>query len=292
MNKVWEGYLNPYSIPKCPHCDLGYSPEAKRFNDEWYGYVHVEYENPYTAEHPIILRRAERNILRSPKFYNLDMLDELERDVLITSEAVRLANHFNSWMHHLSQEDVDALVAANRLMDFTHTCRRGEGWKKKDPPVVPTAAEVNEWSLEGMGHDSINNWVCVKARCEREGVPYECSFCEGSSRDKSDIELVAKHDAWEATEPPEGEGWQLWETVSEGSPVSPVFSTPEQLARWLADHPTKLYKQTFEEWMAFMDVGWAPSLVDLGTGLKTGVAAISERELEEPTDDIFYKPPY
>ena len=29
----------------------------------------------------------------------------------------------------------------------------------------------------------------------------------------------------ERREPPIGDGWQVWETVSEGSPVTPVFAT-------------------------------------------------------------------
>jgi len=35
-------------------------------------------------------------------------------------------------------------------------------------------------------------------------------------------------------EPPQGNCFQLWETVSEGSPVSPVFETKEELATWLS----------------------------------------------------------
>jgi hypothetical protein len=33
-------------------------------------------------------------------------------------------------------------------------------------------------------------------------------------------------------EPPEGPGWQLWQTVSDG-PISPVFDTPEKLVEWM-----------------------------------------------------------
>ena len=35
---------------------------------------------------------------------------------------------------------------------------------------------------------------------------------------------------------PEGTpyGWQMYETVSEGSPISPIFRTKEELADWLA----------------------------------------------------------
>lgn len=39
-------------------------------------------------------------------------------------------------------------------------------------------------------------------------------------------------------EVPEGEGYQLWETTSEGSPISPVFETLEALCEWCEDNAT------------------------------------------------------
>ncbi len=34
------------------------------------------------------------------------------------------------------------------------------------------------------------------------------------------------YDAWEQMPPPDGDGYQLWETVTNGSPVSPVDARP------------------------------------------------------------------
>lgn len=39
-------------------------------------------------------------------------------------------------------------------------------------------------------------------------------------------------------EPPEGEGYQLWETTTEGSPLSPVFPSLDVLCAWAADNAT------------------------------------------------------
>ena len=39
-------------------------------------------------------------------------------------------------------------------------------------------------------------------------------------------------------DPPEDEGWQLWETTTEGFPVSPVFKTLEVLAKWCEENAT------------------------------------------------------
>ena len=76
--------------------------------------------------------------------------------------------------------------------------------------------------------------------------------------------------------PPTGDGWQLWETVTEGSPISPVFATPEELADWLvsADNDTSITKGTTrEQWLAMIQVGWSPSLVHDGDGIRPGVQA-------------------
>jgi hypothetical protein len=58
-------------------------------------------------------------------------------------------------------------------------------------------------------------------------------------------------------DPPEGEGWQLWETTTEGSPVSPVFKTPEELAEWCEENATVFadIKATKKEWLEVIQGG-------------------------------------
>lgn len=53
-------------------------------------------------------------------------------------------------------------------------------------------------------------------------------------------EIKRLHEEWEKFEPPTGEGFQLWETTSEGSPDSPVFETIEALCNWCSEHTTTL----------------------------------------------------
>jgi hypothetical protein len=79
---------------------------------------------------------------------------------------------------------------------------------------------------------------------------------------------------WGRIEVPVGDGWQMWETTSEGSPISPVFATPEGLARWLADTGASAFggtPATYEQWLGMVRVGWAPSAVADGSGLRSGV---------------------
>lgn len=44
----------------------------------------------------------------------------------------------------------------------------------------------------------------------------------------------------------------MYETVSQGTPVSPAFATPEELARWLVDNKATFYAKdlaTYDEWL-------------------------------------------
>ena len=133
------------------------------------------------------------------------------------------------------------------------------------------------WSIGGLGHDSINNWVVIKAECKRLGVSDTCAHCGGEGEIWPSPEAKQAAEDWKPIQPPKGDGYQIWETVSEGSPISPVFSTPEDLARhmattsWGADTGTSV-----EQWLAFIcGPGWAPSMVMHNGILESGVQAVS-----------------
>lgn len=53
----------------------------------------------------------------------------------------------------------------------------------------------------------------------------------------------------ELLDPPIGEGYQLWETTSEGSPCSPVFASLDDLCEWCEKNATTFgsYTATKEE---------------------------------------------
>ena len=143
-----------------------------------------------------------------------------------------------AWQYNLSQEDVDALVAERRLHDFTHTFTPGIGWQPKDPHCQPTADEVNDWSRHSLGHDGINCYIVVKAKLARLGLPWACPACHGAGEFWQTPEIEAAAEAWTGVDPPSGDGYQLWETTSEGSPVSPVFAGLDDLCEWAAEHAT------------------------------------------------------
>jgi hypothetical protein len=77
-------------------------------------------------------------------------------------------------------------------------------------------------------------------------------------------------------------GYCMYEEVSEGTPLSPVFETPEELARWLADHNASAMggrTATYEQWLRVCRGGWAPTAVsDSAHGMRSGVEALSDKE--------------
>lgn len=290
LGKVWEGYLNPHDkeCTACTACEgSGWSPRAKYLQNQWYGIVPFAPSDtgsePLTIWTPAVRAFAERNVTRDMSFYE-DYHNSTDKTILIDREAERLIEHWNGqWCHHLAQEDVDALVEKNRLYDFTKKFVKGIGWEPIEPAPVVTAKMVNEWSLNGFGHDSINCWVCVRNRCEREGVPVECTVCNGEGGIWSSPKAKEICENWEQQEPPTGEGYQLWETVSEGSPSSPVFANPAELARWCEQHATIFAseKLSYRQWLQFitgeedLDVG---SMMVASDGHFGSLASHKERE--------------
>lgn len=266
LGVVWGGYLNPYhhQATKCTACDgSGYGPEAKRFRDEWYGYAPFCAEQygavPVRRDSPGITKLVARN-------YPNGTARQIE------GETDRLYRHFScQWGYQLVQVDVDALVAADRLWDFTRVpitaeqravvaakvAAGGNSWLPEANGHHPTAEEVNKWAVGGIGHDGLNQHICVRARCEREGVEVECPVCAGTGERWPSKEIEDAAETWTCTEPPAGPGYQLWENTTEGSPQSPVFATLRELAEWCQTGATTFGHQraTAEEWYSMLDDG-------------------------------------
>lgn len=82
-----------------------------------------------------------------------------------------------------------------------------------------------------------------------------CQTCKGEACHPDDLE---KREAWKETEPPEGPGFQLWETTTEGSPSSPVFKTLDELCEWCAPNASTFGTSNFvskEKWKNMLDGG-------------------------------------
>lgn len=144
-----------------------------------------------------------------------------------------------AWHDKITQDEVQALVDQDRLMDFTHTWKQGEGWKRREDGYIPTAEEVNAYQHRGgLGsHDAINRFILIEARAKRLGVFGKCPVCNGEGTLPHPNEAIRKlHEEWKEYEPPTGAGYQLW--CSDGNPISPVFASAEELADWCAQNAT------------------------------------------------------
>lgn len=69
---------------------------------------------------------------------------------------------------------------------------------------------------------------------------------------------------------------QMYEDCTEGTPISPVMKTPEELARWLADNNASAFGDmtaTYEEWLNTIMRGYSVGMIySLETGLKPGTS--------------------
>lgn len=266
LNKVWKGFINPYysCCDACPECGRynsytrrtergdGLTPAAREIADGFYDFG---WEGPYPSP--------------------------------------------NRWADKLTQEEVNLLVDEHRLHDFRPWLRKydDEGnfleWERRlnddGTPFYPTAEAVNAWERSrGMGHDALNRWILIEHRWKKAGLTEDltkCHLCKGEGnlwpdpQDKIRYENFAADnpdpslgEAW--SEPPEGEWWQVWETVSEGSPVTPAFETPEELIDYLVENGDGGYGPAPSREAASRFVlgsGWVPSGMVGPNGMITGV---------------------
>jgi hypothetical protein len=85
---------------------------------------------------------------------------------------------------------------------------------------------------------------------------------------------------------PDTLGWAIYETTSEGTPLTPTFATPEELATWCAEHKVSTFGDftaDYDSWLAMIYEGWAPSAVlSPDGGFQSGVEAVTRKEDNGP----------
>lgn len=69
-------------------------------------------------------------------------------------------------------------------------------------------------------------------------------------------------------------GYQIWEDVSEGSPVSPVFLDPRDLAKWMTENDDSVTMGTsYQAWLKMIkEEGSVPSGIMTIKGIKSGMS--------------------
>jgi hypothetical protein len=61
--------------------------------------------------------------------------------------------------------------------------------------------------------------------------------------------------------------YMMYNTTSQGTPISPAFATPEELARWLTDTNASIHAgdgADYETWLRIAKGGYAPSVIIRG----------------------------
>lgn len=147
------------------------------------------------------------------------------------------AHHYN-----LTKIEIDALLKEGRL---------DKVWFA-DKEVTPES--VKEWQLKDpMGFDSISQHICMCATAESEGWDINCPFCGGTGEHWFSEEIKKLNEEWRRQDPPTGEGYQLWTTTNVGAPISPVFPSMEELAKWCETGAVIFGydRLSYEEWLAF-----------------------------------------
>lgn len=178
-----------------------------------------------------------------------------------------------SWRASITVDEVQALLDGDRLWDLYWPWE--PGGRKMPQPQKPKATQemadkVNAANGAGrsplgeFGHDAINRGILIEARAKRLGVWGYCKWCKGNGKLWSSTTAKRLSKTWREKKPPKGPGWQVWETVSEGSPISPVFSTPEELIEWLTQPGERRgYSRDAAENFVRGD-GWVPSMITTG----------------------------
>lgn len=229
IGKVWNGYINPYHSQKCECCDgSGLNHDTRKIDDDWYGWS-------------------------NPKYIDI-------------SEKRRY--NANAWQYHLTEIEVEALMKSGRIPEASNFIGRFDeeknAWVKWvdgqkvecDAPEIPTPESVNNWAIHSpFGHDSINRWICVKARAKHLGVYGKCEICGGEGCIWQSDEIKKKSENWESFDPPNGEGFQLWSTTTEGHPMTPVFATLDKLCEYLESEKVSLFGSetaTKEKWKSML----------------------------------------
>lgn len=284
LREVWEGYLNPF-VRHCKPCQAcagsGMTKEAKFLDDSWY---------PHKAREMFGILYGYNTIAA----WSRERLKHAGHPEKI-ADYVELARRFGfatltHWEDKLDEGDVLALFESERINGFTHNwCNTKKRWIRKDPVVLPTPDEVNRVYGTPVGHDTCDRIACVRARWKRYGLDPACPDCKGTGSWWADPEQKKKCDEWKEYEPPTGPGWQIWDNIGMGSPVTPVFATPGELATYCAEYNTFDSRLSREQILRILrdedpDAVQAATMNVIVPGRGAGIAAEFEMGRASPKD--------
>jgi len=149
-------------------------------------------------------------------------------------------------------------------------------WKhptNKDGEYIPL--------LEGPYSKSLASWEEERLKWDNGLV----SDWNGGWKAKPSEEECPSYEDWNGPRPeakdympewPEEEKTHLmmYETCTEGTPISPAIADKYELAHWLEDNKASAFGDStasWESWLATIEAGWAISAVIVGGKIESGV---------------------
>lgn len=179
LNEVVNFYfaIHRESVP-CEMCNGdGYHPDAQWISESFY-----EHSSPFRTQS---VRAREASMLLASFGDTLPRESAIgQADGNFPSNAVlkkypaafrefceAMRDGDGCWHDKITQDEVAALIEGDRLTFLV-----------RDKGAGITAEDVNQVNRSGRGmgqHDAINRGILIRKRCERLGVPTQCTRCEG-----------------------------------------------------------------------------------------------------------------
>jgi hypothetical protein len=298
LGKVWEGFVLPERLVgnRCPDCEGG-----KTHFGHWLSeFCHLiamlggdvqeqkrgDRLHPWLAKSPRAHGHFECYV--GDRWTHLGDLSRGERRAARTAPSRFV----------LDRPGDDALPFLRGILRRYYEIRAAgddeyaDLYRGREAPPIEEIASTG--GISGVG-DGVGNvqFALVGVLADAAGVEdsFACPTCKGQGRLEEYEGQFAEADAWEPYEPPAGQGWQMWETVSEGSPASPVFPDAEALAEWLttteggaAAGPSG-QPFTIEQARGFVGAGWAPTGLSDASGYHDGAAFVGSKFASPERED-------
>lgn len=231
MKTLWIGHVNPYQGVKCPYCEIGYSKQAQEIREQVYPWKKGD---EWRVQNPY---RVNELYFPNAKEHNMTQ-DEVD--------------------YYMSRQHKNKLETVNRVM--------ADRFPEADK-VTPEIFSQLSLLLWDFTYDL--DGLLIQYHSEKEGWDSSCPHCHGEGVLFLNEEIKRLHDEFRWVEPPTGEGYQMWEDTSEGSPITPVFKTAEELAEYCEREGVSWfgsYTAKKENWLRLIKKS-EPATVEVASGV-------------------------